>query len=76
MRSGLGSKSTKSTDGDGRRSAGKVDSNTPDFLVTFVGRISADEFVVLENDDDIRSRIDRWDIETAGGDKLYVNLAL
>ena len=68
MRSGLGSKCTKSTDGDGRRSAGQVDSNTPDLLVTFVGRISADEFVVLENDYDIRSGIDGWDVETAGGD--------
>ena len=68
MRGGLGSKCTKSADGDGRRGAGKVDSNAPDLLVTFVGRISADEFVVLENDDDIRSGIDGWDVKATGRD--------
>lgn len=76
MRNNFGSKCTKSADSDGRGCAGKVGGNAPDLLVTFVGRISADEFVVLKNDDDVRSGIDGWDVETAGRDKLYVNLAL
>jgi hypothetical protein len=76
LRSDLGSKCTESADSDGRRDAGKVGGNAPDLLVTFVCRISADEFVVLENDDDVRSGIDGWDVKTAGRDELYVDLAL
>jgi len=76
LRNSLVSNGTKSADGDGRRSAGKVGRDAPDFLVTFIGRISADEFVVLENNDDVRTGIEGRDVETAGGDELYVNLAL
>jgi len=76
LRCSLGSNGTKSVDSDGRRGAGKVDCDAPDLLVTFGCRISTYEFVVLENNDDVRPGIDRWDVETAGGDELYVDLAL
>lgn len=74
MRNSLGSDGTKSADSDGRGSAGKVGRDAPDFLVAFVGRISTDEFVVLENNDDVGTGIEGWDIKAAGGDELYVDL--
>ena len=57
MRNSPVSSDTKSADGDGRRSAGKVGRDAPDFLVSFIGGISANEFVVLENNDNIRTGI-------------------
>jgi hypothetical protein len=53
--SGFGSDCTQCVDGDRGGRAGKVSSDAPDFLVALVGGVSADELVVFEDDDDIRT---------------------
>jgi len=53
--SGFGSNGTQGAKGDRRGSAGKVSSDAPDLLVVLIGGVSADEFVVLEDDDNIRA---------------------
>jgi len=51
----LRSEGTQSADGDRGGGAGKIGSNAPDFLIALVGRISTDEFIVFEDDNDIWS---------------------
>ena len=55
MSSSLGSNGTQSVDSDSRGSAGKVSSDAPDLLVVLVSGVSANEFVVFKDDDNIRS---------------------
>jgi hypothetical protein len=72
----LESEGSQSADGDRGGSAGKIGSDASDFLVALIGGASADEFVVFEDDDDVRPRIDGRGVKAAGRDELYVNLAL
>jgi len=55
LRGGFGSHGAQGVDGDRGGRAGKVSSDAPDFFVILVGGVSADEFVVFEDDDNIRS---------------------
>jgi hypothetical protein len=53
--SGFGSDCTQGVDSDRGGRAGKVSSDAPDFLVVLIGGVSADELVVFEDDDNIRT---------------------
>jgi hypothetical protein len=53
--SGFRSDGTQGADGDRGGGAGKVSSDAPDFLVALIGGVSADELVVFEDDDNIRT---------------------
>jgi hypothetical protein len=53
--SGFGSDGTQGADGDRGGRAGKVGSDAPDSLVALSGGVSADELVVFEDDDNIRT---------------------
>ena len=59
----------------GRRVAGNGGWGALDLLVRLVGGVSADEFVLLELDDDVGASVGAADIERAGGNELYMDLA-
>jgi hypothetical protein len=52
---GFGSNGTQDVDGDRGGRAGKISSDAPDFFVALIGGVPADELIVFEDDDDIRT---------------------